>query len=130
MRRMPDGRRLSSLASAGADLDGQIRDVARIMSSFHRRAPSPRAATESASVAGNLDRWEQLTRLVHEHGDPTSIAAADEIHARAVRYVSGRATLFESRVAEGHARDGHGDLLAEDIFLLEDGPRILDCLDF
>ncbi len=27
-------------------------------------------------------------------------------------------------------RDGHGDLLAEDIFCLDDGPRILDCIDF
>ena len=27
-------------------------------------------------------------------------------------------------------RDGHGDLLADDIFCLEDGPRILDCLEF
>jgi predicted kinase len=26
--------------------------------------------------------------------------------------------------------DGHGDLLADDIFCLDDGPRILDCLDF
>jgi predicted kinase len=26
--------------------------------------------------------------------------------------------------------DGHGDLIAEDIFCLPDGPRILDCLEF
>ena len=26
--------------------------------------------------------------------------------------------------------DGHGDLLADDIYCLDDGPRILDCLDF
>lgn len=26
--------------------------------------------------------------------------------------------------------DGHGDLLAEDIFFLDDGPRVLDCLEF
>ena len=26
--------------------------------------------------------------------------------------------------------DGHGDLIADDIFCLDDGPRILDCLDF
>jgi aminoglycoside phosphotransferase family enzyme len=25
--------------------------------------------------------------------------------------------------------DGHGDLLGDDIFCLDDGPRILDCLD-
>ena len=30
----------------------------------------------------------------------------------------------------GRARDGHGDLLADDIFLLDDGPRVLDCLEF
>ena len=27
-------------------------------------------------------------------------------------------------------RDGHGDLLADDIFCLDDGPRILDCIEF
>jgi uncharacterized protein len=27
-------------------------------------------------------------------------------------------------------RDGHGDLLTQDIFCLPDGPRILDCLEF
>ncbi len=26
--------------------------------------------------------------------------------------------------------DGHGDLLAEDIFCLDDGPRVLDCIEF
>ena len=26
--------------------------------------------------------------------------------------------------------DGHGDLTADDVFCLDDGPRILDCLDF
>ena len=31
---------------------------------------------------------------------------------------------------DGRIVDGHGDLLADDIFCLDDGPRILDCLDF
>ena len=38
--------------------------------------------------------------------------------------------LFEQRIAEGRAVDGHGDLLADDIFCLDDGPRILDCIEF
>jgi hypothetical protein len=29
-----------------------------------------------------------------------------------------------------HSKDGHGDLLADDIFCLDDGPRILDCIEF
>ena len=33
-------------------------------------------------------------------------------------------------MAERRIVDGHGDLLADDIFCLPDGPRILDCLEF
>jgi aminoglycoside phosphotransferase family enzyme len=46
------------------------------------------------------------------------------------RYLDGRDPLFTSRVRNGFARDGHGDLLADDIFMLDDGPRVLDCLAF
>jgi hypothetical protein len=38
--------------------------------------------------------------------------------------------LFERHVDGSRVRDGHGDLLAEDIFVLDDGARILDCLEF
>jgi predicted kinase len=38
--------------------------------------------------------------------------------------------LFAKRVAAHRARDGHGDLLADDVFCLPDGPRIRDCLEF
>jgi predicted kinase len=46
------------------------------------------------------------------------------------RYLAGRAPLFDRRIALGAVRDGHGDLQAEDIFCLDDGPRILDCIEF
>jgi len=46
------------------------------------------------------------------------------------RYLSGREALFTQRIAAGRVRDGHGDLQAEDIFCLDDGPRILDCIEF
>ena len=38
--------------------------------------------------------------------------------------------LFTARIAAGFARDGHGDLLTDDIFCLADGPRVLECLAF
>ena len=46
------------------------------------------------------------------------------------RYLDGRGQLFASRIAHEKVRDGHGDLLADDIFCLHDGPRILDCIEF
>ncbi len=42
---------------------------------------------------------------------------------------AGREALFDRRITEGHVVDGHGDLLADDIFSLDDGPRVLDCLE-
>jgi uncharacterized protein len=33
-------------------------------------------------------------------------------------------------MAGGRVIDGHGDLLADDIYCLDDGPRILDCIEF
>ena len=44
--------------------------------------------------------------------------------------MDGRGPLFADRVATGCVVDGHGDLLADDIYCLPDGPRILDCIEF
>lgn len=53
-----------------------------------------------------------------------------EVESLARRYLAGRKRLFDSRIEQRRVVDGHGDLLAEDIFCLEDGPRVLDCLEF
>ena len=47
---------------------------------------------------------------------------------RAISPAAARCSTSASR--EGRAIDGHGDLLADDIFLLDDGPRVLDCIEF
>src|SRR6202042_741072 len=45
-------------------------------------------------------------------------------------YIAGRSELFAERIADRRIVDGHGDLLADDIFCLPDGPVLLDCLEF
>ncbi len=49
---------------------------------------------------------------------------------RALRFLDGREPLFDERISNGACCDGHGDLQAADIFCLDDGPRILDCIEF
>jgi aminoglycoside phosphotransferase family enzyme len=49
--------------------------------------------------------------------------------ALARRFVAGRVPLFRERIDHGHVCDGHGDLQADDIFCLADGPRVLDGLE-
>ena len=94
------------------------------------------AATRSPAVS------DQGTRAAIEAGggQPGQVgAAAGQRHPgsptirrdhRAGRFLTGRDPLFARRIATGRMVDGHGDLIADDIFCLADGPRILDCLDF
>lgn len=134
MRRMPDERRLSELVEQGADredLEDVVRAVARHLATFH--ATADRGPEIDAQCTGEAlrRRWEANLRQAREHG--AGLIGQDllaEIEEKALAFVAGRRVLFQQRVAGRHAVDGHGDLLADDVFCLDDGPRILDCLEF
>ena len=68
-----------------------------------------------------------MAPLVGDVFDPDVFARVTNLFRR---YLASSEPLFTSRIADGWARDGHGDLTAQDIFVLDDGPRILDCLAF
>src|SRR6185295_13964204 len=70
---------------------------------------------------------DQLERNAPGVVAPDQVA---RVRALAHEYIAGRRALFERRIAEGWIRDGHGDLLAGDVYMLDDGPRILDALAF
>ncbi|MQA17009.1 MAG: AAA family ATPase [Pseudonocardiaceae bacterium] len=133
MRRMPAERRLSALLGEepGQQLDDVIREVARLVAEFHAGAQR----SEEISAEGRRDavrgRWQEhfddLERFRGEVLDDDTVA---EIRRRAADFLDGRKPLFDRRIAEGRVLDGHGDLLADDIFCLDEGPRVLDCLDF
>lgn len=131
MRRMPADRRLSTLVRAGADVRGHLRAIARVVATFHASAPPPPDPDAVASRNAVLANWEanafEMRRFaggVLDEGD------LERVERLAARYLEGRQPLFAHRIAEGRVRDGHGDLLTEDVFCLDDGPRILDCLEF
>jgi len=131
MRRMPAERRLAQLVRDGAPLDGLLNDVARRIAVFHAEAPT----SEEIAAAGRRDAvaavweasFEALAPFTGTVLDPATCRRTEDLVRR---YLAGRAPLFDHRVALGAVRDGHGDLQAEDIFCLDDGPRILDCIEF
>lgn len=130
MRRLPDERRLSRCLERGEDLDATLRAVAHAVATLHARSARSATADRNADVEAVGGRWadgfEVLARTVDE---PTRTTAAT-IERLVRRYLDGRGALFRQRVDEGRIRDGHGDLQADDIFVLDDGPRILDCIEF
>jgi len=131
MRRMPEEARLSGLVARGEGTPALMRDLAKTIAVFHSRADRG----EAISVEGTRDaisaRWEAsfsqcrpFRSTVFDGGVVTEVE-------RLVRaFLAGREALFDDRVAHGRVVDGHGDLIADDIFFLADGPRVLDCLEF
>jgi len=130
MRRLPGDRRLSRLVGT-AEAVGAVRSIAHRLAAFHSVAQSSSEIDEGGSQHAIRERWsanlDETSRFV---GRPLTARRHDVIRSLATRYADGREALFSSRIAQGHIRDAHGDVLADDIFCLEDGPRILDCLEF
>jgi aminoglycoside phosphotransferase family enzyme/adenylate kinase family enzyme len=131
MRRMPDDRRLATLARHGEDLFGEVRRIARVMAAFHASAErGPEIATEGGTPALR-SRWRHNLEEVARFRDTLLDGAlVDEVERLSSRFLDGREELFAERIRTGRVVDGHGDLLADDIFCMPDGPRILDCLEF
>ena len=132
MRRLPDERRLSSLAAAGdPGADDGIRRVARLLATFHSAAATGPSIDRAGTREETMARWEanaaDIARTCAGVLAPDGVSACVDL---ARRYLDGRTALMDARVAAAKMRDGHGDLLADDIFCLDDGPRILDCIEF
>ena len=119
------------MACTGTVTADHIRQLARTIASFHAAAPTSGALAVVATAGDIAARWrETLDEMRQFSGSVLEPSMLDDITGLAERYTAGRASLFDRRIRADKIRDGHGDLLADDIFLLDDGPRVLDCLEF
>jgi uncharacterized protein len=131
MRRMPLDRRLSALIQAGASVADPLRAVARLLAAQHASADrSPEIARQGGRDAMR-DRWAaNLTQIREVGNEVLERRVIDDIERLASKFLTAREPMFGKRISDGRIVDGHGDLLADDIFCLGDGPRVLDCLEF
>ncbi|HEY4419879.1 MAG TPA: AAA family ATPase [Pseudonocardia sp.] len=129
MRRMPAERSLAALVTADADVEDDLRGLARLVAAFHANADrGPEIAAEGGRDALRA-RWTANIAELRAVRGPTA-RTIDAIEDLALRFLDGRGPLLADRAGDNRIVDGHGDLLAADVFLLDDGPRVLDCLEF
>lgn len=132
MKRMPVDRQLATLvANRDPSVSDELRRIAKLVSSFHLSAVTGEdidsAATRDAVASVWEAGFEELAPYLGSLLDGNTEARVEQL---ARTFLAGREPLFTKRIAEGRIRDGHGDLQAADVYCLDDGPRVLDCIEF
>lgn len=135
MRRYRDDDRLASIVRRGPN--ESVRDaldaVADVLARFHDHAGRGPAINAQGDVEAIENRWHDNLSELRAYAASTpgvSAQSVSRIEHLASEFIGGRVPLFRSRVAEGRIVDGHGDLLADDIFWVAGKPVLLDCLEF
>lgn len=130
MVRHPTTRRLSNLLDTD-EVHGHLRDVARRVVELHRltRGDSELAASAGAEAVAAVwrDELDGIAPFVGSVIDPDEAARVEALVTAAIEP---RGPMFAERVRTGAGVDGHGDLQSEDIFCVDGGVQILDCLEF
>ncbi|MFW2383537.1 MAG: AAA family ATPase, partial [Acidimicrobiales bacterium] len=130
MKRMPAERRLSVLLN-DPESESHVRRVARSIAQFHASLDPIRTQPSPASIDAVKKNWDDNVEAMAPFvGTVLDAEQSERIVSLYRRFLKSRDQLFAQRIDSGLVRDGHGDLTAEDIFCLDDGPRILDCLAF
>lgn len=132
MRRMPSDGMLDRLIPAGGVTAQHIQAFAVRLAEFHSAAGACDPALRHGSVErlgerlrANLARLSECTaRAPLEPGFPKALGGAAE------RLIAGVAPLLRERRGSGRVRDGHGDLHARNLCMLDGRITAYDCLEF
>jgi predicted kinase len=95
------------------------------------RARRAESGDQRPGKAGAIDqRWRENLSELNRYAGTLPTEPLSRIQHLAAEFVSGRGPLFTHRIEQGLIVDGHGDLLADDIFCVQGEPALLDCLEF
>jgi uncharacterized protein len=131
MRALPEERQLAQLVRGGSEVDAPLDAIARTLATFHSTALRSTEISAGATPDALRSKWtgnfDEMQPFV---GTVVDRRVDDEIRSLVDRWIDSHSDLLSDRIAGGHVCDGHGDLQASDIFCLESGVRVLDCLQF
>ena len=131
MRALPEARQLAYLLQSGSDLDTYLDATAQTLAAFHAGANRSAEISASATPAALRAKWTgNFTEMEQFVGTIVDRDLDCEIRSLVEGWLEIHSDLLGERIAEGYICDGHGDLQATDVFCLDSGVRILDCLEF
>ena len=131
MTRLPDDRILANLIERDEVPPTLMRRLAARLLDFHDQAAVVHSDPSFAGAEAERDWWareqgeaEPFIGSTWEQGD------AKTLKDYVASVLEREAALFDQRLADGRVIDGHGDLHAMHIYLIDDQIEIVDCLEF
>jgi uncharacterized protein len=126
MARFDQDRLFDHLAGKGRLTLANMTDLAHAIAVFHKAAPLLHTGSGSANIGKVMD--------INEAGFATSrVFPSDELNILFANFRSAlakHAGHLDRREAAGKIRRCHGDLHLRNICLLDDGPKLFDCIEF
>ncbi len=134
MRRLPDDRTLDHLLAAGEAPPRLAEQLVRRLIAFHEAAAvvpnDPEFAGAPAEGAWWAREYGEAEGFI---GDTWTAADASATRAFIDDTLAREAALFDARLADGRVIEGHGDLRAAHVYVLDDRAEqlaIVDCIEF
>lgn len=122
MRRLPDDRNVLSHLLRGRLTHAELDEVARVVAGFVRRSkPGPSAIEALRRII--RENFKQVEPYV---GRFIAKDAFDETRDAQEAWLVAQDARLRTRAA----RDVHGDLRLEHVYLMPAGPTIIDCIEF
>jgi hypothetical protein len=133
MRRLPEERMLDVLLTASQVDSAMIRAIAARVAEFHASAPSNRGWAYGSPATIWRGVIEEIAQNEAFIGHTLSKDQFTAIDAFCRAFITAHWRPLNDRALEGRVREGHGDLRAEHICLLNTEKKeidVIDCVEF
>lgn len=131
MRRLPAEGLLRLLLEQGSATSHLVRRIARAVARIHTEAPTGPGVDEHGSLPAIEANWRQNFEQIASYvGEIIPAWELTLIREYVEDRLSSWASTFRRRAESGRVRDGHGDLHADSICVLDGRPVFFDCLEF
>lgn len=130
MRRMPADGMLDRLVPRGGVTAQHVHDFARRLAEFHARAGAIPSDSGHGSVEGLAARVSANLACLAQASGALDGPFIDALGQAAGTLMERIAPVLEARRARGRVRDGHGDLHARNLCMIDGRITAYDCLEF
>jgi uncharacterized protein len=130
MKRLPQDRLMTLLIKEGQVDKKTVDDIAKIVATFHSKAQTTPEISEFGSLKIIRTNWIENFAQTEKYITQTINKTQFElIKGKIDGFMDKNKTLLESRIANGHIRDCHGDLHSGNIFITDE-ICIFDAIEF